>query len=283
MKKYIFLLPLYNDWESFVLISEKINDQLKLMNKYANILIVNDYSSKKPPKLSNYSNINNIEILNLNKNLGSQKAISVGLQYLRKINDDRVITILDSDGEDDVTAIPRMIEKAENNKNNVIVSSRTKRQENFFFKILYFTHKLITFLFTLNWISYGNYSSFHSNQLSKILSNNNSWLALSASFAKNCKIIKINAERKKRLIGLSKLSFGGLIFHSLRVNTVFILRGIFLSFFYIILLLTLFGFNWKFTLQIIILIALYNFFLLITLMLNKQNDFYNFENYIKNN
>ena len=169
MKKYIFLLPLYNDWESFVLISEKINDQLKLMNKYANILIVNDYSSK-PPKLSNYSNINNIEILNLNKNLGSQKAISVGLQYLRKINDDRVITILDSDGEDDVAAIPRMIEKAENNKNNVIVSSRTKRQENFFFKILYFTHKFIKFLFTLNWIAYGNYSSFHSNQLSKILS-----------------------------------------------------------------------------------------------------------------
>ena len=42
--------------------------------------------------------------------------------------------------------------------------------------------------------------------------------------AKNHRILKIEAERKKRLIGASKLSFKGLIFHSLRVNTVFIFK-----------------------------------------------------------
>ena len=84
MNKYIFLLPLYNDWESFVLIIEKINAQLKILNKHAEILVVNDNSPKKPPELRKHSNINDIEILNLNKNLGSQKAISIGLQYLKK-------------------------------------------------------------------------------------------------------------------------------------------------------------------------------------------------------
>lgn len=283
MKKYTFLLPLFNDWESFTLISDRINSQMKQINKHANIVIINDNSTKKPPNFSNHSNILDIKILNLNKNLGSQKAISVGLQYLKKNEHDSIITILDSDGEDDVAAIPKMIENAENNKDNVIVSSRTKRQENFFFKILYFSHKIITFFFTLNWISYGNYSSFHSNQLSKILINSNSWLAFSACVAKNCKIIKVEAERKKRLIGVSKLSFMGLVFHSLRVNTVFILRGIFLSIFYTAILLTFFGLNLKITSLTIILVALYNFLLLITLILNKQNDFYNFEHYINNN
>ena len=280
MNKYIFLLPLYNDWESFVLIIEKINAQLKILNKHAEILVVNDNSPKKPPELRKHSNINDIEILNLNKNLGSQKAISIGLQYLKKKKDVKIVTILDSDGEDDVQKIPNMIITAENNQENVVVSSRTKRQENFFFKILYFFHKLLTFIFTLNWISYGNYSSFHSHQLKKILSNKNSWLAFSACVAKNCKILKINAERKKRLNGVSKLSFAGLIFHSLRVNTVFIFRGLFLSVLYIFLLFILFNIDFKFPIYLITLLILYNLLLFLTLLFNKQENFSNFENFI---
>ena len=162
------------------------------------------------------------------------------------------------------------------------MSSRTKRQENIFFKILYFTHKLLTFLFTLNWISYGNYSSFHSNQLKKILSNKNSWLAFSACVANNCDIIKMQAERKKRLIGVSKLSFLGLIYHSLRVNSVFILRGFMLSIFYICFLLIFLKFGYDFFIYIIILIVLYNILLLSTLVLNLQKNFLNFEDFIIN-
>ena len=193
-----------------------------------------------------------------------------------------IITILDSDGEDDVSKIPIMIEEAEKDKEKVVVSSRTKRQENIFFKVLYLIHKIFTFIFTLNWISFGNYSSFHSNQLKKILSNSYSWLAISASMAKNCKIVKIKAERKKRLIGISKLSFLGLIFHSLRVNTVFILRSFLLSIFYILFLLFFLELNLNLVIYGIILLSVYNILLLFTLTLNSQKDFYKFENFIKN-
>ena len=103
MKKIIILIPIYNDWESFIMISDKINDQMRSLGKPGQILVVNDNSSVKPPKFSNYSNIETIELINLNKNLGSQKAISIGLQYLRKRNEEMIITILDSDGEDDVS------------------------------------------------------------------------------------------------------------------------------------------------------------------------------------
>ena len=282
MQNFTFLLPLYNDWESFIMIANKINEQLKILNKKGQILLVNDNSTSRKPELPILSNIKFVNILDLNKNLGSQKAISIGLQYLKKQQDEMIITILDSDGEDDVSKIPIMIETAEKNKDKVIVSSRTKRQENIFFKILYFTHKLLTFLFTLNWISYGNYSSFHSNQLKKILSNKNSWLAFSACVANNCDIIKMQAERKKRLIGVSKLSFLGLIYHSLRVNSVFILRGFMLSIFYICFLLIFLKFGYDFFIYIIILIVLYNILLLSTLVLNLQKNFLNFEDFIIN-
>ena len=197
MIKYTILLPLYNDWESANILIEKIDLLTKNLSKPVEIIIVNDNSTNDQPNFKDFSNIEKITILNLKTNLGSQKAISIGLKYLIKKDQEMIITILDSDGEDDVNQIPIMISEAEKNKEKVIVSTRKKRQESFIFKTLYFLHKLITFIFTLKWISYGNYSSFHSNQLKKILSNDSSWLAISACIAKNCKIKKIGAERKK--------------------------------------------------------------------------------------
>ena len=87
MNTYIFLLPLYNDWESFSILSKDINLQMKNMNKTAEILIVNDFSTQNPPVFKPLSNIKYINILNLKKNLGSQKAISIGLKYLKEKQD----------------------------------------------------------------------------------------------------------------------------------------------------------------------------------------------------
>ena len=144
--------------------------------------------------------------MNLRENLGSQKAISLGLAYLKNLDEEMIITVLDSDGEDDVKKIPTMIENAEKNHDKVVVSTRAKRQENFIFKLAYLAHKILTVLLTFKWISFGNFSSFNSNQLEKILSNNSSWLAISSCVARNCNILRIEAERK-RLIGISKLSY----------------------------------------------------------------------------
>jgi hypothetical protein len=254
---------------------------MKKLNKKCEILIIDDCSNTMQTNFLFYSNIKKINILNLKENLGSQKAISIGLQYLYKIEKKMIITILDSDGEDDANKIPDMIKNAEIDEDKVIVSTRTKRQENILFKLLYFIHKTLTFLFTLNWISYGNYSSFHSNQLKKILSQKSSWLAFSACIAKNCNIKKIKAERKKRLDGISKLSFLGLIFHSLRVNTVFIARATMLSIFYILILFLFFNLGYHFCIFFIFAIIFYNLLLTITFFLNNQKSFTNSLDLIK--
>ncbi len=281
MHNYIFLLPLYNDWDSCTVLVDKINFQMKKLNKKCEILIIDDCSNTMQENFSSFSNIKKIDILSLKENLGSQKAISIGLQYLYRIKKKMVITILDSDGEDDVNKIPEMIKNAETDEDKVIVSTRTKRQENILFKLLYFIHKMLTFLFTLNWISYGNYSSFQSNQLKKILSQKSSWLAFSACVAKNCNIKKVKAERKKRLDGISKLSFLGLIYHSLRVNAVFIARATMLSIFYILILFLFFNLGYHFCILLIFAIVIYNLLLTITFFLNSQKNFTNSIDLIK--
>ena len=282
MKSYTFLLPLYNDWESFSILLPKINFQMKKLKKKANVLIVNDCSINKIVKYKKLSNINKIEILSLNTNIGSQKAISIGLKYLIKLKKETIITVMDSDGEDDVNKISYMIKKAEKNKDRVIVSSRTKRHENLTFKILYLFHKLVTFMFTLSWISFGSFSSFHSNNLKNILMNDASWLAFSACVSKNCKIVKLYAERKKRFFGNSKLSFYGLIKHSLRVNAVFIKRIIFFSFIYILILINFKFFNNKFSYYLITPLILYNIIVSFTVILNVSSNFKISNKFIKN-
>ncbi len=273
MCKYIFLLPLYNDWESFSLLLEKISKELSIIKKEAEILIVNDFSDIKPPKFKKYSNILKIKILNLRENLGSQKAISIGLAYLKNLDEEMIITVLDSDGEDDVKKITTMIENAEKNHDKVVVSTRAKRQENFIFKLAYLAHKILTVLLTFKWISFGNFSSFNSNQLEKILSNNSSWLAVSSCVAKNCNILRIEAERKKRLIGISKLSYIGLISHSLRVNAVFLARSLTTSFFYIIILIIFFELSSNYINFLICVLIIFNLLLIFTIFKNEQNNF----------
>ena len=107
---------------------------MKKLSKKCEILIIDDCSNSMQTNFLSFSNITKINILSLRKNLGSQKAISIGLQYLYKIEKKMIITILDSDGEDDASKIPDMIKNAEIEKDKVIVSTRTKIQVNIIFK-----------------------------------------------------------------------------------------------------------------------------------------------------
>ena len=240
MQNYILLLPLYNDWKSLQKLLTLINIKLKKFPKKIEIVVVDDNSTVSPQlNIKKLKNIKKVKLLKLNKNLGSQKAISIGLSYLDSINKKSIITILDSDGEDDFNKVLEMIKIAESNKDKIVVSSRSKRREGNIFIFFYLLHKIITFTFSFKWINFGNYSSFDSRNLTKILSNNNSWFAFSSCVAKNCDVIKVEAERKRRFFGKSKLSFIGLFIHALRVNVPFFPRIILSSVFYTIILIYL--------------------------------------------
>ena len=256
------------------MVLKKINRQMKILKKKAIIIVIDDCSNKKMIKLKKFNNIKKIQILKLKKNLGSQKAISIGLKYLNNLKIKSIITVLDSDGEDDVKKITEMIKLAEKNPEEVVVSCRTKRHENIFFKVLYLCHKLITFFFTLNWISFGSFSSFNSKNLEKILKNRSSWLAFSASVSKNCNLIKLYAERKKRYLGNSKLSFYDLVNHSLRVNAVFLNRAIVLSLFYNLVLINFIQIEFIYVYVLMSCMFVYIFAMLIIFILNRSSDFY---------
>ena len=223
MSNFIILTPTFNDWRSLSKLLLQIDKNIASLKGNFKVLIINDASTIKPNlNLKSIKRLRKIHIITLKKNLGSQKSICLGLKYLKNKKTKSIITIIDSDGEDDPKHIKKLINLAKQNPNSVISANRLGRKENIFFRLFYKIHLLITFLFTGQYINFGNYCSFNSLNLKKLLSNANLWLACSAGIIKNCDSIKsYYANRKKRYFDSSKAKFSFLIKHSLNIISVF--------------------------------------------------------------
>jgi polyisoprenyl-phosphate glycosyltransferase len=223
VKKNIIITPTFNDWKSLNKLIVEIDKNIKSNKKKFKIIIINDCSTVQESfELTKLKKIKEIYVLNLKKNVGSQKAIYIGLMYLKNKKDNSIITIIDSDGEDDPKKIPSMISMAGKYPKHVITANRKKRTEKIFYRFLNHVRLIITFCLTGKYIDFGNFTSFDSKNLKKILINSNLSLAYSAGILSNIKNIKrFNAEKRKRYFGDSKVGLKFLIEHSFNIISVF--------------------------------------------------------------
>ena len=95
MKKFIILIPVFNDWKSVSKLLVNIDSQIYNWNSDVSVIIVNDGSTEKIFGLeSNYKKIKSIKILNMKENRVHQRCIAAGLKYIyEKENFDRVIVM----------------------------------------------------------------------------------------------------------------------------------------------------------------------------------------------
>ena len=85
MKNFIIAIPVFNDWNNLNRLIKKINIIAKKNSFRFNILVINDFSTIKPEiKLKKNIYLKKLDVLNIDKNLGSQRAIAVALNYLFK-------------------------------------------------------------------------------------------------------------------------------------------------------------------------------------------------------
>lgn len=226
MKKFTFLIPVYNDWKNLQILLEKIDLQVQELNYQFDVIILNDFSSiNHNINVKNFKKIKHLKIINFNKNLGSQRAIAIGLKYIYEINknsDEKIIIVMDSDGQDDPGILDKIIKIYENSPNKVITINRSQRSEPLWFKILYEIHYHVLIIFSGRKIRYGNYSLISLDKLKKILSNGDLWAAYSAAISKSYKLThKFFHKRNPRYSGSAKMNLYKLFIHSLRIFSVF--------------------------------------------------------------
>jgi glycosyltransferase involved in cell wall biosynthesis len=127
--------PVYNDWVNFETLLIKLDSERQIKNLFEKITVVavNDGSQEGYTATNKFQGIEVI-ILNLNINLGHQRAIAIGLAYLTDTDVSfNYVIVMDSDGEDNPSYIPLLINKAEENKRlKIIFAKRVKRAEGFF-------------------------------------------------------------------------------------------------------------------------------------------------------
>jgi len=223
MKKFIILIPLFNDWKSVSRLLNEIDSKVNNWKAEISVLIVNDASTEKRSGLQfNFKKIKFVKILNMKKNTVHQRCIAAGLKYICKNEDfDRVI-VMDADGEDRPEELNDFFKKAEENPNMTITGNRFKRSETIIFKVLYEVHKVLTLIFTGKLIKFGNFSCLPKTHVEQLIQKPYLWNSYSSSVVRTINDRTfISSIRGSRYVLPSKMNFVGLIFHSLSIISVF--------------------------------------------------------------
>jgi glycosyltransferase involved in cell wall biosynthesis len=217
----IIVMPVFEDWESAGLLCAAIDDCLTGSPQItARVLLVDDGSSGNHlgdfagyrPKALKY-----LQVLNLRRNLGHQRAIAVTLAYVQQKLPADAVVIMDADGEDRPEDIHRLVEAFESSDRPVTVfAERGRRIESFSFKLFYGCYRVLHRILTGRTIRFGNFSLLPRQHIDRIVAYPELWNHYAAAVLKaRFPYITIRADRGARLRGTSKMSFVGLVIHGL--------------------------------------------------------------------
>ena len=274
MKKIIILIPVFNDWESLIKLISEINENVKdYKNISLDLMIVNDASTIKQPKLIKPSNINSIQIFNMKENRGHARCNAFGIRYVEKNKEFNNLILMDGDGEDRPVEIKNLINESINKPNISIVAKRIKRSEGPIFQLLYQIHKIITYVFTGKNINFGNYSCLTKKDVEKLNSEASLWSSYSGTLKKIIlEFGEIDSIRGKRYFGPSKMSLLKLLMHSFAIIAVFKYQVFLRSTFLIIILSYINMFLGNISIFFQILIVIFNLVIFIISLREKEDE-----------
>ena len=217
------LIPIYNDWQSAFKLLENIDLQLDDLDAEVSVLIINDASTEKKPNNSfGFKNLKLVQIINMKKNWGHARCIAAGLKYINEKEDFDHVIPMDGDGEDRPAELGAIISEASGYPNNVITANRIKRSDGFLFRFCYLIHKYLTFIFAGQSIKFGNFACLPKSVVAQMIKEPATWSSFSGSLSKIATSrLSVESIRGSRYFGPSKMSFLGLIKHSLSIIAVF--------------------------------------------------------------
>jgi len=227
MKSFQILIPVYNDWNSLLILLDKIN-KLEI-NKICNlnVLIVDDASTENLNQKITFLSFNSIEIIKNKKNIGHGKSIAYGIKYLTNKKNFDYLIVMDGDGEDRPEEVKELILKSLKT-NKTVTANRIKRSERILFRFLYQCHIVLTYIITGRLIRFGNYMCMPNNQAKLLANNINTNVSFSGTVEKFIKnkdsIPSIRGLRYKQP---TKMSLLKLIRHSLLIISIFKIEATF--------------------------------------------------------
>ena len=123
------VVPLYNEEDNAVLLTEKIHESLRGYNYQ--IIYIDDFSTDNTRKVVKNMDDDKVHLIELKKNYGQSLALAAGIDYAIG----EFIITMDGDLQNDPSDIPQMLAYALNEDYDVVTGIRQKRKDSLVKKI----------------------------------------------------------------------------------------------------------------------------------------------------
>jgi glycosyltransferase involved in cell wall biosynthesis len=223
MTTWIFT-PVYRDVRSFQILRRRLLEELagSIPEGGTVRFVAIDDTAGQDREMAKLTELDDVTVLQPPFNLGHQRALVYALRKaLPQIADDDAVVTLDADGEDRPEDLPRLLAKlraAPEEERPVVLALRTKRRESIGFKVLYRLFRLLFRSLTGATVRSGNYAAMPGSIAKRALLHPTFDLSYSSAIlALDLPVEYVPCERGERYEGRSKMTYGKLAMHGLRM------------------------------------------------------------------
>jgi len=217
--------PVYRDVGSFQILRRRlleILDDSEYLRGVPVRFVVIDDTAGQDADVGLLESFGDVAVLQPPFNLGHQRAIVYALRKcLPTIDDDDLVVTLDADGEDRPEDLPRLLaplHNAEGVRQKVVLALRTKRRESLSFKVMYRLFRVLFRALTGTTVRSGNFAAMPGAVARNVLRHPTFDLSYSSAIlALDVPVEYVPCERGARYEGRSKMTFGKLGLHGLRM------------------------------------------------------------------
>ncbi|BET69642.1 glycosyltransferase family 2 protein [Opitutales bacterium ASA1] len=218
------VVPVFNDWSCVRQLLEALDAILRSIDCSVEIVLVDDGSTEPSCTIASWipTQIDRVVILELDCNLGHQRAIAVGLDFCMRQSPGRAVLVMDGDGEDSPSDVPVLIAAHARSPRSVVVASRSKRSESIHFRFFYCIYKIVFRLLTGRHVDFGNFCILPAASVRRIVHMHESWNHLAATLLRSrLQLERLRTARGRRFAGRSSMNLVGLVTHGFSAVSVF--------------------------------------------------------------
>jgi hypothetical protein len=216
--------PVYRDTESFLILRERVIEVLganPATNGPIRFVVIDD-TAGQDPAVAPVGALDDVTVLQPPFNLGHQRGIVYALRkILPRVADEDAVVTMDADGEDRPEDLPRLLSALHGESptdSRVVLALRTKRHEPIAFKLLYRGFRVLFRGLTGTTVRTGNYAVLPGRVAKRALLHPTFDLAYSSAIlALDMPVEFVPCERGRRYKGDSKMTYGKLAMHGLRM------------------------------------------------------------------
>lgn len=224
-KDLLVVIPVFNDWAATAKLLGQLEAVVEDTGLNVGVMLVDDGSTVRPDReiTAACRVLCDVEILELRRNLGHQRAIAVALAFVAEERAGIPVAIMDGDGEDLPSELPRLLERYRSEAGQkVVFAERTRRTENVIFRIFYLLYRIFHRLLTGHKVKVGNYSVIPPAILQRLVVLSELWNHYAAAvFKGKIPYTTVPTSRGHRLEGESHMNFVSLVVHGLSAISVY--------------------------------------------------------------